>query len=457
MAAGNDLSLESGTGNALPAVSPDVIEQELGELIDNIEWPACAAPRVQVEAIEERYRALFSQMDQGLGIAEIEFAGDVAVDLRWLDVNPQFERVTGLSREEVLGARSMRELAPGLEPEWLEIFGQVARTGQTIRIERRSDFLDRWLDVNAFRIGDATTRQIVVLITDTTERAQATANLAFLAAVADDYSRVSSMDAIVHVMSERCAQHFGASRCELVDDTPDARKRDTSREVMVGIGRVGERQLGLVVANAQPRVWKPQEVELIGALARQLHPVLQRAAAEDALRGSRERLRLIVENARDYAILTADLDRRITSWNPGAERLTGYAADEAIGQTADIIFTPEGRAAGAPQREAQTAIAEGRASDERWHVRARRLAILGQRLDARDARRVGRSRGLAEDLPRPDGGAARQGSAGEKPPGAVGSAAGNRARTQGCRGRRDGPRISSSRCFRTSSARRSRR
>ena len=57
----------------------------------------------EVEAIEERYRALFSRMDQGLGIAQIEFAGDVAVDLRWLDVNPQFERVTGLSREDVLG------------------------------------------------------------------------------------------------------------------------------------------------------------------------------------------------------------------------------------------------------------------------------------------------------------------------------------------------------------------
>ena len=50
---------------------------------------------------EDRYRALFGQMDQGLGIAEIEFEGDVPVDFRWIDVNRQFEEVTGLPRAEL--------------------------------------------------------------------------------------------------------------------------------------------------------------------------------------------------------------------------------------------------------------------------------------------------------------------------------------------------------------------
>jgi two-component system CheB/CheR fusion protein len=92
-------------------------------------------------------------------------------------------------------------------------------------------------------------------------------------------------------------------------------------------------------------------------------------ASRSSRRSSRERLRLIVENARDYAILTTDLSRRVTSWNAGAERLTGFQADEVLGGTADVIFTEEGRAAGAPEREAETAIREGRANDERWHVR----------------------------------------------------------------------------------------
>ncbi len=90
---------------------------------------------------------------------------------------------------------------------------------------------------------------------------------------------------------------------------------------------------------------------------------------QDALRESEERLRLIVENARDYAIFSLDLDRRITTWNSGAQGILGYTQEEALGQSGDIIFTPEDRAVGADEREAATALAEGRAADERWHLR----------------------------------------------------------------------------------------
>ncbi|HYF40838.1 MAG TPA: PAS domain S-box protein, partial [Ramlibacter sp.] len=91
--------------------------------------------------------------------------------------------------------------------------------------------------------------------------------------------------------------------------------------------------------------------------------------AREALRVSEERLRLIVENARDFAIFSIDLDRRVTSWNTGAERLLGYAEREVLGQTGDIIFTQQDRADGAPQQEAETALREGRAIDDRIHVR----------------------------------------------------------------------------------------
>lgn len=92
-------------------------------------------------------------------------------------------------------------------------------------------------------------------------------------------------------------------------------------------------------------------------------------AATVALRESEARLHLIVENAREYAIFSLDLDRTITSWNSGAERILGYAHDEAIGRSADVIFVEEDRAADVPAREARTALAEGRAADERWHQR----------------------------------------------------------------------------------------
>jgi two-component system CheB/CheR fusion protein len=97
--------------------------------------------------------------------------------------------------------------------------------------------------------------------------------------------------------------------------------------------------------------------------------VSERVYTQHALRESEERLRLVVESAREYAIVTLDLKRRITGWNSGAAVMTGYLAEEIIGESADIIFIAEDRAAGAPQREAQQALTEGRASDERWHQR----------------------------------------------------------------------------------------
>lgn len=97
--------------------------------------------------------------------------------------------------------------------------------------------------------------------------------------------------------------------------------------------------------------------------------LIERNHAMEASRESEERLLLVVENAREYAIFSTDLERRITSWNPGAQRLLGHGEDEIIGQTADIIFTPEDRAAGVPEAEARTAFTDGRASNERWHLR----------------------------------------------------------------------------------------
>jgi len=90
---------------------------------------------------------------------------------------------------------------------------------------------------------------------------------------------------------------------------------------------------------------------------------------QEALRQSEEHMRLIMESVRDYAIITTDLKRHVTSWNTGAEKIFGYTADEMMGQSADIIFLPEDRERGEPKKEADTALDKGRAADERWHLR----------------------------------------------------------------------------------------
>jgi PAS domain S-box-containing protein len=97
--------------------------------------------------------------------------------------------------------------------------------------------------------------------------------------------------------------------------------------------------------------------------------ITARRHAEQHVRESEERLRVLIESATDYAICTLNERGAIDSWSPGAERMFGYGADEAIGQHFGILFTPEDRAAGVPERELSQARTHRRAADERYHVR----------------------------------------------------------------------------------------
>ena len=91
--------------------------------------------------------------------------------------------------------------------------------------------------------------------------------------------------------------------------------------------------------------------------------------AEEWLRESEERFRLIVESARDYAIFTLDRHGAITTWNSGAERILGWAEAEIVGRTASLLYTPEDIAAGEPDTEMRTALAQGSAAGARWMLR----------------------------------------------------------------------------------------
>jgi two-component system, chemotaxis family, CheB/CheR fusion protein len=104
--------------------------------------------------------------------------------------------------------------------------------------------------------------------------------------------------------------------------------------------------------------------------------ITDRKAAEDerarlhaAFANAQKHLQLIFENAREYAIFSMDRERRVTSWNVGAERLLGFSESEISGQAYDVIFTPQDRAIGMPEQETARAIAEGHTGDERWHQR----------------------------------------------------------------------------------------
>jgi PAS domain S-box-containing protein len=89
----------------------------------------------------------------------------------------------------------------------------------------------------------------------------------------------------------------------------------------------------------------------------------------EALPSKEELFELVVESSVDFAIFTMDPNGMTTSWNVGAERLFGFSEREMIGSAADVIFTPEDRIEGAPEKERSCSRSVGRAEDERWHQR----------------------------------------------------------------------------------------
>ncbi|GHG30720.1 MULTISPECIES: PAS domain-containing sensor histidine kinase [Amycolatopsis] len=95
----------------------------------------------------------------------------------------------------------------------------------------------------------------------------------------------------------------------------------------------------------------------------------ERRNAELALRESEERFRLLVQGVLDYAIFMLDTGGHISSWNAGAQRIKGYAAEEIIGQHFSVFYPAEDVAAGKPARELEIAVAEGRLEDEGWRLR----------------------------------------------------------------------------------------
>jgi two-component system CheB/CheR fusion protein len=82
-----------------------------------------------------------------------------------------------------------------------------------------------------------------------------------------------------------------------------------------------------------------------------------------------ELFHLLVDITKDYAVFVIDFDGRVLTWNPGVQRVLGYSESEIVGESFSIFFTPEDRALGIPEAEIQLSITDGRASDDRWHVR----------------------------------------------------------------------------------------
>lgn len=121
-------------------------------------------------------------------------------------------------------------------------------------------------------------------------------------------------------------------------------------------------------ANVVLTALRDESGVLVG-FAKVTRDLTERRAAEQVLRASEERFRLLIENVRDYGIFRLDPQGRIVSWNAGAQRISGYLAQEIIGKHFSIFYPEADIAAGKPAMELEVATAVGKFEEEGWRLR----------------------------------------------------------------------------------------
>ncbi|PQA54579.1 PAS domain S-box protein [Siphonobacter curvatus] len=324
---------------------------ELSLLEDTAERIWAATERAKAEVIsrqsEKKLRTLFDSMEEGLALCElVRTANGQAVDFRFLEVNPAYERHTGIANEKVVG-RLRSEILPVMDPT-VPLYDRVVRTQESLHIEQFASSLDRWFEVRAVGYG---AERFAVFFSDITLRKKAEETLrkseerqSFLLKLNDTLRLLIDP---VQIQGEACrllGEQLQTDRaCYVRIDVPQKQivvERDYTRgkgpslvgtytfslvqpliEVLqaghafwsndrlpdahlsyvalavqsflcIPLIKGGQLIAALAVGSIKPRTWTSEERELIREVGERTWEVVERVRVEKALRDSEERLQL---------------------------------------------------------------------------------------------------------------------------------------------------------------------
>ncbi|MHA7065587.1 PAS domain-containing protein [Azospirillum argentinense] len=268
----------------------DLLARQAADIIER------QAAEIALRESEEKYRSLFESMDQGY--AECELIRDPdgrATDLRYIELNPAYERLTGIPVAEVLG-RTVREVIPNFDDWWIATYDRIVRDGRPERVENQVATLGRWYEAHVYpRRG----QRFTVLYEDITERKEAAERMKVL--VAELQHRTRNLLTVVSVVAERTKtasstledfwerlelrlEALGRSQALLSRSGPGVNLSDLTRLELAAHGADSESG----VHAEGPEIWlQPNQVQMLGLA---LHELMTNALKHGALTSSGGRL-----------------------------------------------------------------------------------------------------------------------------------------------------------------------
>jgi PAS domain S-box-containing protein len=333
---------------------------------------------------------------------EIETVGVIffAPDGRITDANSAFLKMSGYNREDLtMGRLRWDQMTP---EEWmpraLQAIDEFKRTGKTTTYEKeyiRKDGSRWWGLFSASRLTDDLGVEHIVDISD---RKRAERELAasegrfrqFAENSADVLWIIDAKTKQLEYLNPAYERTWGESREPIMRDLkrweelvhPADRARVTGQLARVAQGgtfvneyrivRPSDGQIRWIRDTGFPMRGDDGQIQRLAGVAQDVTEDKNRT---EALAESEERFRLLVDGAPDHAMFLLDPGNQIIYWSAGAERVFGWSANEVLGQSGELIFTPEDRARKQEEKEMQIALREGVASDRRWHLRKDRSRV----------------------------------------------------------------------------------
>jgi PAS domain S-box-containing protein len=298
----------------------------------------------------DKYYTLFNAIDEGFYRCEVIFdENGEPVDILYLEENPAAVHIIG---ESFVGRR-LKEINPAYEAYWFAIWGSVALSGESKRMEQYSAPDNKWFDFHISKFGDDRSREVVIVFQDITERKEEERRQQYLIQLSDTIRALLDPEEVQFQVVSLLGQYLGVGRAFFCEVEPDGdhmwirRGYTDGVESLAGFFRISDfgpflldaYQTGqtvviedaatdprlsekeraaylsvnvrtcvcvpllknnrlysvLTVNHLTPRKWRAQDVSLIQETAERTWPAVERAKAEDALRKSEAQLAAVFE------------------------------------------------------------------------------------------------------------------------------------------------------------------